>query len=254
MNIGAIARRVGKTAADNAPTILTALGVTGAITTAVLTGKATFKAAEILYNDELLREEYRGKKIPTKEVVRRVWPQYVPAVSTGVLTVASIIASNHISTRRAAALASAYTVSQQFFKDYKDKVVETIGKDKEQKVRDEVAKDRVLKNPPPKTILLTGKQCWVYDEYTGNSFVSSYDELKQAEIDINFQIIHSGYASLSDFWDKLGVTHAAISDEIGWNTDAKLELEIGSTISEDNVPVLALDFRTVPVRGYGSSY
>ena len=73
-------------------------------------------------------------------------------------------------------------------------------------------------------------------------------------MDINFQLINEGTATLSDFFRLLGVTHAAIYDEVGWTHEKKLELSIGSTKMDDNTLAYTLDFRTVPVRGYGSSY
>jgi hypothetical protein len=93
----------------------------------------------------------------------------------------------------------------------------------------------------------------VHELYTGTWFTSSYLALQQAEIEINFQIMHNGYASVSDFLRLVGATHSRVAEEIGWNTDRKLELDIGSDI-EDGKPILTLDFRTVPVREYGSSY
>jgi hypothetical protein len=257
MNIVTIAKRLGKVASDNSPAILTAIGVAGTVMTALSTAKASFKAGEIIHDEQLRRDsEARTNDdllpLDFREIFDLTWKLYVPAVGTGIMTIACIVAANRIGTRRTAALASAYAVSQETFKEYKSKVIEHLGKDKEQKVRDEITRDRVEKNPPPQ-IINAGKTCQVHDEYTGRWFTSSMDALKQAEIDINFQIINEGHATLSDFWRLLGVTHAAICDEIGWNTERKLELDIGSTI-EDSIPIFTLDFRTVPVRGYGSSY
>jgi hypothetical protein len=174
-------------------------------------------------------------------------------VGTAALTVTAIVMSNRISTRRAAALASAYTVSQEFFKEYKKSVVDHIGKDKEKKVREVAMKEMAAKNPPPMTMVVSGTDCMVHELYTGTWFTSSYLALQQAEIEINFQIMHNGYASVSDFLRLVGATHSRVAEEIGWNTDRKLELDIGSDI-EDGKPILTLDFRTVPVREYGSSY
>jgi hypothetical protein len=258
MNIVTIAKRLGKVASDNSPAILTAIGVAGTVMTALSTAKASFKAGEMLHDHILARKEAEqlpegeGVWVSNREIFDLTWKLYVPAVGTGIMTIACIVAANRIGTRRTAALASAYAVSQETFKEYKSKVIEHLGKDKEQKVRDEITRDRVEKNPPPQ-IINAGKTCQVHDEYTGRWFTSSMDALKQAEIDINFQIINEGHATLSDFWRLLGVTHAAICDEIGWNTERKLELDIGSTI-EDSIPIFTLDFRTIPVRGYGSSY
>lgn len=246
--------RAKKTLSDNSPVILTAIGVTGTLTTAFLTGQASFKAAEVLRDEELARDTVARSNdeivpLEAKEKLELVWKLYVPAIGTAALTVAAIVGSNRLSTRRAAALASAYSISEKAFSEYKGKVLEKFGEKKEQEVRDDIAKDRVKKNPPP-SIVVVGKTCQVYDEYTGVYFTSSYDHLRQAEIDTNYQILHEGFATLSDFWRRLGATHAAIADEIGWDSDTKLELNIGSTVTDDGVPILTLNFQTVPTRNY----
>lgn len=254
MSIASIAKRAGKVTADNAPAILTAIGVTGAITTAVLAGKASFKAAEVIAREQARHDlEEQSHPFDFKEKAELTWKLFVPAVGTAALTVTAIVMSNRISTRRAAALASAYTVSQEFFKEYKKSVVDHIGKDKEKKVREVAMKEMAVKNPPPLTMVVSGTDCMVHELYTGTWFTSSYLALQQAEIEINFQIMHNGYASVSDFLRLVGATHSRVAEEIGWNTDRKLELDIGSDI-EDGKPILTLDFRTVPVREYGSSY
>lgn len=255
MSISSIARRAGKVTADNAPAILTAIGVTGAITTAVLAGKASFKAAEIISQEQARMDlEEQSHPLEFKEKAELTWKLYVPAVGTAVLTVAAIIASNRISTRRAAALASAYTVSQEFFKEYKKAVVDRIGKDKEKEVREDVARKAIEKNPPPVIVQGQNGKCWIHDVYSEQMILSSPIDLDRAVNEINFQILNNGYATLSDFYTELGATHGNFAREIGWTSPNKLELDIGSTRDPDGMPVLTLDFRTEPVREHGSRY
>lgn len=252
MNIPAIWKRASKAAADNAPTILTSIGVAGAITTAVLASRASFKSADIIKKEETKRCIGNDQCLSTQDKFKAVWPQYIPAAASAALTVAAIVCSNRISTKRAAALASAYTVSQEFIERYKDKVAKALGEDKEKEVHAEVSKE-MRKSEPPQRLLVAGKGTLVHELYTDTWFTSSYEDLQQAEIDTNYQIIHDGYASLSDFFNRVDATHGSVAEEIGWNTDKKMVLDIGSEI-EDGVPILTLDFRTVPVRGYGSGY
>lgn len=258
MSITSLARRAGKVTANNAPAILTAIGVTGAITTAVLAGKASFKAADVLRDHILEKKEAAGEDervfVEHKEIFELTWKLYVPAVGTAALTVAAIVMSNRISTRRAAALASAYTASQEFFKEYKKAVVDKIGKEKEKEVREDVARKAIEKNPP--VILQTDKsgKCWIHDVYSEQMILSSPIDLDRAVNEINFQIINNGFATLSDFYNELGATHGNFAREIGWTSPNKLELDIGSTRDPDGMPVLTLDFRTQPVREHGSHY
>jgi hypothetical protein len=52
MDLAGTGRRLLKFASDNSPAILTSAAVVGTITTAYLTGKASFKAADVIRDEE----------------------------------------------------------------------------------------------------------------------------------------------------------------------------------------------------------
>jgi len=248
-------------AADNSPLILTAFGVAGTITTAVLTGKASIKASKILQYEEDVRKSWRGtpsehmvKSYPLepKEKLLLVWKEFVPAGVSLVGTCTCIIFANRIGTRRAAAMAAAFAVSQETASEYRSKVIEKLGEGKERKLRDEIAQDRVNRNPPREDLTITGDldvRCM--EQYTGRYFSSNMETLKAAQNSVNHQIL-SGQdsASLSDFYDRVGLNHTGVSDEVGWNVDNQLELTFSTTVDEMNRPVLVFDYKVVPIRGY----
>lgn len=253
MNIGAIVRRAQKATADNAPTILTALGVTGLVTTAVLTGKASFKAAEVIRDEEAKHStEDATFQMMTHSRVEIAWKHYIPAVGTGAVSIACIVCANHISTRRTAALASAYSIAQEGFREYREKVLDKVGETKEKAIRDEVAQDSVTKNPPPSTLILTDDNVLCKDAHSGRYFQSTLEDLKKAANDTNYQILGNDYASLTDYWERIGLSKTSESDEIGWNTDCQLEVLYGSALDDKNRPCITVDFRTIPTRGYYS--
>jgi len=252
-----IAKTVEKFTIDNSPTILTVIGVTGTVTTAILTGRASFKAAELIAHEQT-KENIRGHHQPltTKDKMRLTWTLYIPAVGTGLLTCAATVGANQIGTRRAAAVAAAYTISERAFTEYKEKVVEKLGESKEQNIRDEVAQDRVTRNPvgDREVIVTGGGDVLCYDAFTGRYFMSDMETLKKAQNDINYQIINQEYASLSDFYNKIGIAPTAYSDEVGWNNDKLLELKLTGTLSEDQKPCISIDFAVSPVRDYYKLY
>jgi hypothetical protein len=253
MDFGVIVRQARKVTADNAPTILTAIGVTGAVTTAILAGKASFKAQRILdEHHHAFLDPALTKSDIFKGEVKLTWKLFVPAIGTGAITVVSIVAANHISVRRAAALASAYTISQEAFREYKDKVYEKLGENKEKKITDDIAQDRVNRLPPS-VIIASNAKSLCLDTYSGRYFDCDMETIRSAVNDVNFRIINENYASLTDFWDMIGLSRTTDSDEIGWNTDMKLELVYSAALTEDGKPVLTIEFRTVPIRGYYSN-
>lgn len=254
MNVGSIVKRIQKASADNAPTILTAVGVTGLITTAVLTGQASFKASKVLHNHGY-EAGLSGEPLPSlRDQVPLVWKLYVPAVGTGAVTVVCIIAANRIHTRRAAALASAYTISQELFREYKEKVIEKLGEKKEQEILDDIAKDRLDQNPPPNIVLVGRGDGLCLDMYSGRFFMSDMENLRKAENDINWKILNNDYASLSDFWEMLGLPKTSVSDDIGWSSDMKFEVEYGTAMSGDGRACITVGLRTMPIRGFYAVY
>lgn len=253
MNLKHFIRTTEKFIFNNSPAILTGIGVIGTITTAVLTGTAAYKAGEIL-------EEERWKKhastnpepLTSREEFLLVWHLFVPPVVVGSLTISSIIGANRIGSKRAAALAAAYSLSDRAFTEYREKIIETIGKNKEQKARDELAQERFDRSETPSSEVLvigTGNvPC--YDAYTGRYFESNMEALKKAQNDTNYQIIHNWSASLTDFYDKIGLPPTAVSDEVGWNSEKMLEIEYTTVLSEDGRPCISINFTVVPIRDY----
>ena len=89
--------------------------------------------------------------------VKVAWKLYIPTAAMGVVTTACIIGSNSINQSRNAALATVYGLTEVAFREYKEKVVDNIGRNKELKIRDDIAGDRVANNPVgDRTIIITG--------------------------------------------------------------------------------------------------
>ena len=245
------ARRAGKLAADNSPAILTAIGVTGTLTTAYLTGKATFKAAEVIAENEHEFGNGLSFQMGSRDKVELVWKLYIPAASTAVLTVGAIVFANRIGTRRAAALAAAYSISERAIEEYKAKVVERMGVTKEQAVRDEIAQDRVKRNPVSREVIVTGKgEVLFYESFTGRYFTSTIQAMDSAVNEINAQIISDNYAALTDFYYKIGLAKTSMSDEVGWSAPTLLKVQYSTTIAEDERPCIVIDFEAGPIRDY----
>ena len=244
--------KTSKIVTDNSPLILTGVGVAGTITTAVLAGRASYKAAYIIADSGEVEQTTQEQ---LKENVRLVWKLYIPAVSVGVLTITSIVFANQIGTRRAMAVATAYSLSERAFEDYRKKVVEVMGENKERSVRDQVAQDQVNENPNRGMVVVaddTNVLC--YEQYTGRYFSSSMEKLRKAENDLNHKILHEDSASLSDFYCLVGLPRTEISDDLGWNANKLLELQFSAVLSEDQAPCLSIYFDVAPGRNYWRLY
>jgi len=253
MTLSSAAKHLEKLVIDNSPTILTGIAVAGTVATAVLTGKATFQAAKIL-DEEVAswEQEVMPIKEQAKILVPKVWRLYIPPAITGVLTIVSIVGVNSIGNRRAAAIAAAYSVSEKAFEEYRAKVAEKLGEPKERAVRDELAQDRVDQNPvSTREVIVAGAgEVLCYEAFTGRYFKSSMEELKKAQNDLNYKVLNDYYASLSDFYDLIGLPRTDYSDEVGWNCNKQMELEFSTTLADDGRPCISISFAVHPIRDY----
>ena len=171
-----IGKNLGGLISKNSPHILTGIGCAGVVSTAVLAVKATPKATIILEKEEEYRERKRLQSLTKMEKVKLTWKCYIPAGVMGATTIGCIIGANTVNMRRNAALASLYALSESAFREYKTKVVEEIGKPKETKIRDEIAKDRITNNPqtPSNLVVVGAGVILCYDKLSDRYFKSTH--------------------------------------------------------------------------------
>jgi hypothetical protein len=244
-----VLRTAQKFVTDNSPGILTGLGVAGVVTTAVLTGKASVKASErIKLAQDLENEE--TVQLTKFQTAILVWDMFLPPVVVGAATITCIISANQLGARRAAAIAAAFKITEEMAGEYRAKVVESIGTKAEEKLQTQLAADRMERTPGREVIILTGPQTIFFDAFSGRYFSSEMETIKKAINEINFQINGSFYASLSDFYDKIGLERTEISDEFGWNSDNQLEVSFTPILMSDNKVAIQMSYNKQTIRGY----
>ena len=118
-------------------TALTCMGIVGVVGIARATGKSTPKAKELLRR----AEEDKGEELTRLEIVKAAAPAYIPTIVIGVSTVACIVGVNVLNKRQQASLASAYALLDNSYKEYRRKVSELYGKDADEQVKVELAKE-----------------------------------------------------------------------------------------------------------------
>lgn len=242
---------VQKTVTKHSPEILTGIGIAGMITTTVLAVKATPKAVRLI---EAKKKELDTDKLPIVETVKTTWKCYLPTAITGAASITCLVGASSVSLRRNAALTAAYKLSETALAEYKEKVVETIGEKKEKTVREKVDKMHIEKNPVNNNeIIVTGKGSTRFLEpVSGRRFMFDIEKLKRAENTLNATLLHdiTGYVSMNDLYDELGLEHTSLGDSIGWNTDELLDIDYSAQVDEDGVPCIVIDYRVPPRYGY----
>lgn len=246
-NLAAISANVRRFVSRRSPEILVGIGISGMITTTVLAVKATPKALELI--EEKKQEKWVDKLTPL-EVVKVAWKPYIPALVTCIVSTSCLIGASSVNAKRNAALATAYKLSETALTEYREKVIETIGEKKERTVRDRVAEERVKKNPVSKNeVIVTGNgKTLCFDPISGRYFMCSIEVIKRAENELNKQMLHdiSGYVSLNEFYDELGLDHTSIGDDLGWNTDQLIDIAFSSQLNDNGEPSVVLDYLVAP--------
>lgn len=245
-NFKGLVNGIKNTMIRKSPEILVGIGIAGMITTTVLAVKATPKALELIREKE---EELGVEKLTAGETVKTAWKCYIPAVATCALSTVCIISSSTVHTKRNAAIAAAYELSQKALVDYKDAVVETIGEKKEQIVKEKIAENRLKEDPvSKKEVILTGKGSTLcYESLSGRYFESDMESIKHAVNVLNAQMLDDMYVSLNDFYDLIGLSYTDMGEKLGWSIDDGLaETSFSAKTTDDGQLCLVLDYVTQP--------
>lgn len=250
MTLRSVLKLSEKFVIDNSPAILSGIAVAGTVSVAYLTGKATFKAADIISEEQQNQELMEtGRPLDTKDKVLLVWKQYIPPAIVTVATIGCIFSASTISASRLAAMAAAYKVSEKQYVEYRDKVKELLGDKRDQEVKDAVAKDRIANDPygmgEAWDVSNGGGAVLCYDNWNGRYFRSDKQTLDDACNYVNYEVLHNMYSTLADFYTHLGLSSPKGAGQIGWNLDHRLKLEYSSQLQEDGTPTLVVDF-TIP--------
>lgn len=255
MALSSLIARASKLMTDNSPAILTGVAVAGTVATAYLTGRATVKAVEVIRAEEEEARESTGDEFyecNSRRIFDLTWRFYVPAAGSLVATIFLVVAANRVGARRAAGIVAAYALSERAYEEYREKVVEKFGDRKEQGLRDEIAQNKVTRNPPPDDLIWDESVNSVLccDLFTGRYFISDMETIRRAENAVNYMVNNNYYASLSDFYDQIGLPRTSMSDDFGWNADKLLEVEFSTAMTPNGRPCLTFNFRVMPIRGF----
>lgn len=243
----ALIQKISRTITQNSPAFMTALGVVGVFTTAILTAKAMPEAQRRVWD----AESEQTTDLSNLDKVKLTWTLFIPSALSASLSVVCIIGANSINKRRNAALLSVYALSETALKEYQSKVSDSIGEKAEQSIRDNLNNEKFEKALPSNTIVLTEEsEVLCYDTFSGRFFKNNIESIRRAENDVNRQIINDFSASLNDFYRLIGLPPIDVGDDIGWNNDKPLELLFTSRLDGTGKPAAAVDYRIRPYTKY----
>lgn len=230
LKINTVWKSVKDFTSKNTPEILNGFGVVGMLTAIGLGIAATPKA---LQHIEMKRAELDKEDLSKKEMAEAVWKDYIPTAATAVVSTACIIGSSAVNHNRNAALATAYALSETALKEYKDKVIETIGEKKEAEIQDAVYQDKAKKTSPTGTPVMHTEGEEVerfFEPCTGRYFWSTVAKVEAARANIATDMADGSYAYLNDWSYFLGLEETEVTGEtLGWMDPIKFRLIPGQT-------------------------
>lgn len=241
MNINGLLKQGGQMLKANAPEILTAIGVTGVVTTAYLAARGAIKAEHKTESDAPYKTLDRQGKV---ERIKKVAPCYAPAVAAGAVTVAAVVCSHKVSTQRIAVATTAASLATQQLTEYRAKVVEQLGKKKDEAVRASVAQDKVDKSDKQSvTPMLVGTGMGLaFEEHTGRPFQCDMETLRKAENKINQMRLSQRYVTLDDLYYLLGLQPTTNSGNWGWDQEGGMLELLFSGVLVDDKPCMAFAY------------
>lgn len=242
----------------HAPTILASAGVVGTIATSILSARGHLKAMDILREEEAKLEE--GATLELKDKVKKTWKHYIPAVGTGIVTIACIIGGNVISAKEIAALTvtAGYLAKNRDrlrtkYEELKAKVLEK--SDPEVTVEAELPDEKYkeYKKPLHSSWEYTGEgtmRC--IDLYSGRCFLSSPEAVRKAGEELNKLYEYGSAVCLSDWYEFLGIRKTTFGYEYGWPMnkdyfDGPIHFEYDEVLDDDGIPVMFIDIWTPPM-------
>lgn len=246
MGVSDVLTKTGHKLAANSPTLLAGIAITGVVTTAYLTARAAVEGAEVIQAEEAESGTHGDPKERLKERTKLTWRLYIPAgVSAGV-TIGCIVGSTRINNRRLAAAQAAFALSERAWSEYREKVVDEIGKKKEQKLRDDLAEEKVHSAASGSPALVLGSGDVLCCElYSGRFFTSNAETLRRSVNEVNHQLNIHDLVSLDEWYWKIGLEGTQHSSNLGWGSEKLLELELSTVLTPDDKPCLAFGYNYV---------
>jgi len=224
------------------PEILTGVGVVGVIATTVFASKATLKLEPIIdrlngevavvkhmheeqvtpYSDlEFAKDKTRAYTVAVVDVVKL----YGPSITLGVVSISCIVGGHGIMRKRNVAMAAAYKAVESSFSEYRKRVAEEHGADKDIEYSRGIRHEEVTNEKGKKELVTTidpngySKYARFFDE--GNRCwegVAEYNLMwLRAQQDRANDILQSrGHIFLNEVYDLLALEHSHAGQVVGW--------------------------------------
>lgn len=228
------------------PEILMVAGVAGIVTAGVLACKATLKLEDVVEKAEedlhVVKEARRLEEFETETAFNKaltrvyvtrsvdVLKLYTPALSVGVLSLGCLLGAHGIMSKRNVAMAAAVKAVESSFAEYRGRVVEELGEDKDKELRfglvetevpvfDENGKQTGVKKLTDVQMGQWSSYARIFDEHNENwSNIPGINQmtLSNQQNWLNDRLEARGYVFLNDVYKCLGFPMTPAGQVTGW--------------------------------------
>jgi len=226
------------------PEILTFVGIAGCVTAAVMACKASMSLEETMEEAKEEIEEVHEKEetLPTNEYRKELAHSYGrcgmkfvklygPSVSLGAASIACILGAHNIMQKRNVALIAACKTVEEAFSDYRNRVIEDLGSEKDKEYRygiknelatvTEETKDGETKKETKEVSVAKGYSQYArfFDDGCREwSKVPEYNLLflRNQQNYANDLLRSRGHVFLNEVYDMLGIHHSQAGAVVGW--------------------------------------
>lgn len=230
----------------NGSKMLVGAGIAGMAVAIVSAVEDTPKALKCI--EEAKKE--KGDELTKKEVVQASWKCYIRTAVIAGSSAACIIVGTVQQARQHTALMAAYSLLESSARDYRNKVVETVGAEKEEEIQTAVSKDKAKKKSVEKAdyIITSGTgEDLMMDQYTGRLFYGSAAEIKKRLVDLNYQLYSETWLSMNEVYYTIGIDGVPAGNVVGWNVErGPIEPKFVAGLTDDDRPCVVLTFKDMP--------
>lgn len=192
----------------NSSTMLTCIGAIGVITTTIAAISATTKAVRLLDAEKA----EKGGTLTKAETVRLVGPLYIPTIFSGAATMICIFGANTLSRRSQMSLISAYSMLENRYSEYRNRMLSKYGEE----ARMDICKETAAAYRIEEKTGTPGKQLF-FDYFSLQYFESTMDEVLEAERMLQEKYDRYGAVCLNDFYDFLMLPRSDGGGDLGWS-------------------------------------
>lgn len=230
----------------HSPTLLFAGGVLGVTGTVVLACRATLKLDKVLEKAETKHSEIDRalkiadpKRYSTRDAKRDrgivkihlagdIAKLYAPPVALGVVSIAALTGSHVVLTKRNVALTAAYSALDKGFNEYRGRVRDALGEEKERDLRNSIYEGEIEVHDPKKGEI---KHVKVRTPGSASIYARFFDELNENwnrhyEYNLMFLTMKQNYLNdrlharghmfLNEVYDELGMERSKAGAVVGW--------------------------------------